>query len=897
MIPKIKHPSLSFIFLFLSTLPLVRADLDDTLRQAWQTIINVGSLQFLGVTPDTAVAAFTRILLAILVFALLFGALSGFGGHARWLSFLSRGQAAIIAGIMAVITGIFLPASVLLAVGTEWATLVSLLLLAAPIMALFFLLWTIPKDSCAWRFLRLIIALLLFWIVSAMRQHILQFVSPMFTAVVNSINQFINWSLGIIIVVIIVLFFQLLFCAAKKEASPKNWSSVVDFFKKIFRKSKDNEEDQESSAQRGTRRLGPAPPPGPPQKPPKPNKGDDPKPVPHPPVLDPKGKKPKLPPYRPPPIPLPPKNTRTQIDLSLWFLSVRNQDGLGACAAFAGGSIIEYIMNRVAGKVDFNHKLSELFLWYNARYNKTINKGCYSTDLVHEVQTRGDCKESLWSFEDSLTTKYLQVPPAPTYTDALRQRVVDVRSVSLDQDEWIATLAAGNPMYMGIDVPQNFGGSFNGAYFNDAQWPSRGGHAMVIVGYDSHYPDGKTRNEAFKVRNSWGSGWGEQGYVWFPRDLLRELISRNGSGLQVFTGWEKSVPTKHKYQITGRVVVDISPFKPITDETGANLFHASEDYGFGPFKIGVMAQIKGKIMILNEILVKDPSGRFVIDFEADQPLHEPLTELGKAYPQLQKIDFKKLPAGVVVYKRGVKAGDKDTFFHVTHFDYSKGGRGGEGSTHSENPNSALLHPGLNFSGRPIVFLDAQPIEENVIIPVVASFDKNKVLRKSLEYLRKFGAKEKEWAEREFKFLEKLLDDMQRKDFPAARSHLLTVSRAEGKVNRLQGRLEKGLAQEIIPQLPHPYSEQYQKIADDLLVINRSILETTSRREGSIRKMLNDLQAKLKLISDKRISEQTKTELQENIDALWKALLEKVQNVIKWIKALVAELEKLERAKE
>ncbi|MCB1221604.1 MAG: PKD domain-containing protein [Planctomycetales bacterium] len=45
------------------------------------------------------------------------------------------------------------------------------------------------------------------------------------------------------------------------------------------------------------------------------------------------------------------------------------------------------------------------------------------------------------------------------------------------------------------------------------QGPSFGGHAMLIVGYDN----GK---EAFLVRNSWGTDWGEDGYLWMAYDTL-----------------------------------------------------------------------------------------------------------------------------------------------------------------------------------------------------------------------------------------------------------------------------------------------------------------------------------------------------------------------------------------
>ncbi len=246
MIPKIKHFFLSVISLLLLTLPLVHADLGGTIRNVWQSVITVGSLQFLGVTPDTAVAAFTRILLAILVFALLFGALSGFGGHARWLSFLSRGQAAIIAGIMAVITGIFLPVSVLLAVGTEWATLVSLLLLAAPIMALFFLLYSLPDDSCSWRFLKLLLALVLLWIVGAMRLHVVNLAGNL-TLVVESIQQFISWSWWAALLVVLYYLFRLFGCGKRQPRQKTDLTPILDWIKRKAKKKEKGEGQDEDS--------------------------------------------------------------------------------------------------------------------------------------------------------------------------------------------------------------------------------------------------------------------------------------------------------------------------------------------------------------------------------------------------------------------------------------------------------------------------------------------------------------------------------------------------------------------------------------------------------------------------------------------------------------------------
>ncbi|MCL6528061.1 MAG: C1 family peptidase [Thermaceae bacterium] len=48
------------------------------------------------------------------------------------------------------------------------------------------------------------------------------------------------------------------------------------------------------------------------------------------------------------------------------------------------------------------------------------------------------------------------------------------------------------------------------------------GHAMLMVGYD----DSK---RAFRVKNSWGTGWAEGGYVWFSYDFVTKGKMREGA--------------------------------------------------------------------------------------------------------------------------------------------------------------------------------------------------------------------------------------------------------------------------------------------------------------------------------------------------------------------------------
>lgn len=66
-----------------------------------------------------------------------------------------------------------------------------------------------------------------------------------------------------------------------------------------------------------------------------------------------------------------------------------------------------------------------------------------------------------------------------------------------------------------------------------------GGHAMTVVGYDDNIQvtfNGVTLTGAFKLANSWGADWGNDGYIWVAYDALN-LASSYGTNWQSdFTG-------------------------------------------------------------------------------------------------------------------------------------------------------------------------------------------------------------------------------------------------------------------------------------------------------------------------------------------------------------------------
>ena len=142
------------------------------LDNAWRTFISLGNLSFLGFPDASLVHGFLRILVGILVFTLFFALLTSL----KQTKFFNRGQSGVVAGILAIITAIFLPAELLTGIGAGYATAVSLILIGVPVVGTFYLLFQLPSKERWEVFLKIVVLLILLWVLLVMKYHVARIV-------------------------------------------------------------------------------------------------------------------------------------------------------------------------------------------------------------------------------------------------------------------------------------------------------------------------------------------------------------------------------------------------------------------------------------------------------------------------------------------------------------------------------------------------------------------------------------------------------------------------------------------------------------------------------------------------------------------------------------------------
>ncbi len=209
--------------------------------------------------------------------------------------------------------------------------------------------------------------------------------------------------------------------------------------------------------------------------------------------------------------------TPRSIDLSANFPTPGDQGNQNSCVGWATAYALKSYQEKVEIGWALNtpdHLFSPAFLYNQINYGQ--DQGSYINEAMELAVNKGLATLASMPYSDQ---DYLSRPSASAISEALKFKAANWRRVN-DTSQIKAALANGRPVVGGIAVYQQLM-QLTGAnsLYNTSTGSNQGGHAITIVGYDDDKYGG-----AFKVINSWGQRWGDNGFFWMDYDFAASGI-------------------------------------------------------------------------------------------------------------------------------------------------------------------------------------------------------------------------------------------------------------------------------------------------------------------------------------------------------------------------------------
>ena len=210
-------------------------------------------------------------------------------------------------------------------------------------------------------------------------------------------------------------------------------------------------------------------------------------------------------------------------DLSADLPPIGNQGKQSSCVGWAAAYALKSFQEKIETKTTV--LFSPSFI-YN-QINNGQDGGSRFIDALNLLSQQGAAKYDDMPYDEN---DYTSQPSQAAKDNAKPFRIDYWRQVNImDIKEVKNQVNAGYPVVIGTSVDEGFR-SGRRVGINDYVWKAAsgavvGGHALLVVGFD----DSK---KAFKIMNSWGTNWGNEGFCWldysyFPRAVKEGYVAKD----------------------------------------------------------------------------------------------------------------------------------------------------------------------------------------------------------------------------------------------------------------------------------------------------------------------------------------------------------------------------------
>jgi hypothetical protein len=220
------------------------------------------------------------------------------------------------------------------------------------------------------------------------------------------------------------------------------------------------------------------------------------------------------------------------VDLRAPWWKINDQEITGSCVGWAtADGVVRWHMVQ-AGRLGKHKMLSPRHVWMASKETDRLTAlpetfleeaGTMTKAAVKVARRFGVALESDLPFHVD-TTMYTGSEET-FYTRCAKHRIASYHNLRHDLIAWKHWLVESGPILVALLVDSSWDGAgLNGGRIDTFQAGTvRGGHAVSVVGYRA---DGR-----FIVRNSWGTGWGDQGFGYVSAGYIAESFFPEAYGV------------------------------------------------------------------------------------------------------------------------------------------------------------------------------------------------------------------------------------------------------------------------------------------------------------------------------------------------------------------------------